>query len=221
MSFLSAYFYDTCMSSAEDACLKQWRAELLSTLSGNILEIGAGTGANLAHYPETSSLTLSEPDANMRAQLVSKIEELQSRKRTLKQPPLSIQLSNNGAEQIDAPDDHFDYIVSALVCCSVAVLDAALEEMMRALKPGGQLVFIEHVGAEHNSARRHWQNRINPFWRKLAGNCHLNRDTEQAIKNAGFEITHIQRESMRKAMPLVRPCIRGFAKKPDHYSPRE
>jgi hypothetical protein len=82
------------------------------------------------------------------------------------------------------------------------------------LRPGGRLLFVEHVAARQHSARRAWQHRMEPIWRRVAGNCHLTRDTEHAIRSVGFEIERIDRESMRKAMPLIRPCIRGVARKP-------
>ena len=101
--------------------------------------------------------------------------------------------------------------MASLVCCSVTNLERALREIRRVLKPGGGLVFMEHVADEHGTRRRRWQNRITPLWRKLAGNCHLNRETEAAILAAGFTIRDIRRENMRKAISLVEPTIRGIA----------
>jgi hypothetical protein len=74
---------------------------------------------------------------------------------------------------------------------------------------------LEHVAAADGSSRRRWQNIINPVWKTFMGNCHLNRETEQALVTAGFEVIQIERESMRNAPPVVRPTIRGIAKKPD------
>ena len=112
------------------------------------------------------------------------------------------------------PDEFFDAVVSTLVLCSVHDMDQALEEIRRVLVPGGQLVFLEHIGAEDRPDRLKWQRRVEPLWRVLAGNCHLTRRTEQAIERAGFDVIQIQRESIRKAMPLTRPSIRGIAVKP-------
>ena len=81
------------------------------------------------------------------------------------------------------------------------------------LKPGGRLVFLEHVAADGRPARLKWQQRIEPVWKRLMGNCHLTRRTEAAIAAAGFEIERIQRESIRKALPIVRPSIHGIARK--------
>ena len=104
-------------------------------------------------------------------------------------------------------------MVASLVCCSVFDLQASLHEIKRVLRSGGHLVFLEHVAAVEGTSRRRWQNRINPIWKSLMGNCHLNRDTEQAILMAGFKIKEIKRESMRKVSPILRPTIRGIAEK--------
>ncbi len=204
MSFIGAYFYDRFLLPAEEACLKDWRRDLLKNVYGDVLEIGAGTGLNLEHYPgSVGSLVLSEPDKHMREQLNKKIPAMKQR----------VTVSTGTAEEIDAENESYDFVVASLVCCSVINLESALLEIRRVLKPGGRLVFLEHVAAQAGTKRRRWQNLINPFWRRLAGNCHLNRETESAILAAGFEILEIKRESMRKAMPVVRPTIRGIAVK--------
>lgn len=203
MSIIFSYFYDKLMSKTEEACLQQWRKELLEQVSGDVLEIGSGTGANIKFYPTSiNSLVLSEPDKNMRKQIENKITDSHRH---------NISVTTCSAEKIKADDNSFDFVVSALVCCSVKSLEATFAEIKRVLKPGGSLVFMEHVAAEKGTKRRVWQHRINPFWRKVAGNCHLIRETESEIINAGFEILSIKRESMRKAIPIVRPTIRGIA----------
>lgn len=206
MSFFMALVYDSVMARAEAACLKQWRAELLNQVSGRVLEIGAGTGANIQFYPASvTHLNMTEPDADMRRRLLHKTSSLADKRLTI---------SAETAEQLQASDATYDYVVSSLVCCSVIDLDKTLAEIHRVLKPGGRLVFLEHVAAPEGSMRRRWQFRLNPIWKKLAGNCHLIRETESAIQNAGFNIETIHRESMRKTIPVVRPTIRGIAIKP-------
>ncbi len=107
----------------------------------------------------------------------------------------------------------FDAVVCSLVLCSVPEQPAALAAIARVLKPGGHLVFLEHVAADGRPGRLKWQRRVEPVWKHLMGNCHLTRRTEAAIAAAGFEIERIQRESIRKALPIVRPSIRGIARK--------
>ena len=111
MSFLIAFFYDKCMATTEDACLREWRRELLKQVSGNILEIGAGTGANIELYPESAlALTVSEPDKHMREQLKTRVAGSKSS---------NITVSASSAENIEAEDESFDFVVTSLVCCSV------------------------------------------------------------------------------------------------------
>ncbi|WP_211333557.1 class I SAM-dependent methyltransferase [Sinobacterium caligoides] len=193
------------MKPTEQACLIEWRADLLKGVDGKVLEIGAGTGASLALYPNNSSLELylAEPDHNMRSQLAEKVNASNLSNVAILACP---------SEAIESEDNFYDHVFVSLVCCSVNDVEASLQEIKRVMKPGGRFIFLEHVAAEEGTKRRKWQGRVNFLWRKLAGNCHLNRETEKHIKQAGFIITEIKRESMRKSMPLVRPTIRGIAR---------
>lgn len=207
MSFMARY-YDRMLAASEEACLRDWRRELLANAKGLTVEVGAGSGANIAHYPEAvSELILTEPDAQMRQLLLDKREVLAAHHARVE--PWTM-------DNIACEDASVDTVVCTLVCCSVPDMASALAEVQRVLKPGGQLLFIEHVAAENNPSRARWQNIANPVWKRIAGNCHLNRRTEKALMTAGFEFDgDVIRESMRKAMPLVRPCIRGVALKPE------
>jgi len=208
MPWLMARFYDPIMVGSEDACLRDWRRELLGELRGRVLEIGAGTGASLACYPDTvTELVLAEPDPHMRERLQARVAGLDADRAE------RIVVTADAVEAIDQADASFDAVVSSLVLCSVASPAQALREVSRVLRPGGQLVFIEHVGAHDHPRRLRWQRWAEPVWKRLAGNCHLTRDTEAAIRTAGFELEQIERDSLRKAMPLVRPSIRGRARK--------
>lgn len=204
MSILTTVFYDMVMKPSEEACLKDWRRDLLKEVNGKVLEIGAGTGASLSLYPNNPDLEicLAEPDKYMRILLEKNINVMNL---------TNVSVMDSRAESIQSPDDSFDFVFVSLVCCSFNNVNEALNEIKRVLKPNGKLIFLEHVAAEKGSKRRKWQNRLNPLWRPLAGNCNLNRDTERSIVDAGFKIVDIKRESMRKAVSIVRPTIRGVA----------
>lgn len=211
MSWLMASVYDRMLRGSEAACLARWRAELLSDLDGDVLEVGAGTGANLPHYsPRVAHLVLAEPDPHMRRRLRDAVRRAEL---------AHAEVSDASLGALPMASASFDAVVSTLVLCSVPDQQTALADVYRVLRPGGRFVFLEHVAAETNPGRLRWQRRVEPLWRRLAGNCHLTRRTEEAVLAAGFTIERIQRESIRKAMPLVRPSIRGVARKPLQPSP--
>lgn len=212
MAWLLAPIYDRMVAPTEEACFQAWRADLLAPLHGDVLELGAGTGANLAHYPAAvDQVVFTEPDPGMRRQLVDKLDALRAVGRF---GPASGQVSTDSADQLSYGDRTFDAVVATLVLCTVPDPDAALAEALRVLKPGGRLVFLEHVAAENKPDRLKWQRRIDPVWRRVVGGCRLTRRTAEAIEGAGFTIEAITRESARKASPLVRPTIRGTARAP-------
>lgn len=205
MSWLLAAVYDRFTRASEQACLQEWRAALLHDLTGAVLEVGAGTGLNIPHYPLTvSRLVLSDPDPHMRRRLAERARAQGWERAEV----LGVTL-----DDLTLPNETFDAVVGTLVLCSVARLEGALAEIHRVLKPGGELRFLEHVAAESRPDRLAWQRRVEPVWRRLAGNCHLTRRTADAITAAGFDIVDLKRESMRKAWALVRPTIRGVAVK--------
>ena len=202
MGWLLSKVYDPIMASSERACLQAWRAELFSDLQGSVLEIGAGTGSSLEHYPEgLAQLVLAEPDRHMRTRLSRRLPQ---RLRAI------TELSDAGAEQLPFPDATFDAIVSSLVLCTVPDLELALAEIHRVLARGGRLVFLEHV-ADDKPHRLKWQRRLEPLWKQVAGGCHLTRRTAEAIERAGFTLEGVTRESVRKANPLTRCSVRGVA----------
>ena len=208
MSLLSwgiASLYDRVMRRAEHACLGPWRRELLAPLHGRVLEIGAGTGVNLAYYPPSvSSLTLAEPERHMRQRLARRIAG-QTR---------NTSVVAASAEQLPFSENSFDAVVATLVLCSVHDPVASLREIWRVLAPGGKLAIIEHVGAIDNAAQFRWQQRAEPFWKRCSGNCHLTRDTLASLRTAGFRCEAIRNDIMRGAIWLVEPAIRGIAEKP-------
>lgn len=208
MSFFSwvmTKIYDGSMQKAEERCLREWREELLSPLSGDVLEIGGGTGVNLTYYPKTiRHLTLLEPDTHMRQKLLEKISENNKE---------NIEVLAVTAEAIPASNASYDAVVSTLVLCSVDNPDQVLTEIYRILRPQGKLIFIEHVAANNNSKRLKWQKRLEPFWKRIACGCHLTRTTENSMIRAGFKFDKITHQSMRGVPAIVRPSIKGIASK--------
>lgn len=201
-----AAVYDLVLNEMEDGGLSQWRDTLLSPLSGRVLEIGAGTGLNLSHYTsEVTELVLVEPDHQMRKGLTPRAKACKARQ---------LRLHAGTLEDYPHEPGSFDAVVFTLVLCTVPDPGATLRRAYHALAPGGTLVFIEHVAAHPETSRYVWQHRLEPVWKLCAGNCHLTRETEEEILAAGFEIQEIERESMRKALPFLRPSIRGIATKP-------
>jgi ubiquinone/menaquinone biosynthesis C-methylase UbiE len=201
---LGAWMYDRSLFGAELACLGDWRRELLSVAHGDVLEIGAGTGANLDHYPQSvRRLVLAEPDAGMRGRLKRKV-----------QTERDVTVIDATAEAIPLPDKAFDVVVSTLVLCSVDSPGRSLAEVWRLLRPGGLFLFLEHVAAEGRPGRLRWQRLLEPAWRCMAGNCHLTRNTAGAIAEMGFHVEDVRRESIRKVAGVVRPSIRGVARRP-------
>ena len=206
MSWLFSTIYDPFMRRTERACLDEWRADLLAGAAGEVLEIGAGTGANVPFYgKDATRLVFTEPDAHMRKRLSRRVATLHVQR-------AEVSAGEVGHLPFDAAS--FDTVVSTLVLCSVPDLAQSLADVRRVLRPGGRLIFLEHVAADDQPDRLAWQQRLEPAWLLVSGNCHLTRRTGQAIRDAGFEIEREARESMRKALPFVRPSVRGVAKSP-------
>ena len=205
MSWLLAPLYDVLMRKTEAHCLGAWRKILLGEASGRVLEIGGGTGVNLEHYPDgLEQVIVTEPDPGMKKQLDQKFQRLDK---------TEFETVDAKAEALPFNDSSFDTVVSTLVLCTVQDPRKSLSEIFRVLKPGGRLIFIEHVHAHDNPGRARWQKRLEPYWKHLAGGCHLTRDTLSYIEDEGFEVKKLTRESLRKAPPFIRPSIRGVAQK--------
>jgi ubiquinone/menaquinone biosynthesis C-methylase UbiE len=199
-----ARFYDRALKATEENGLGAMRGELLAGARGRVIEIGAGTGVNLELYGDgVEDLTLVEPDAHMGAKLRKRLADRHGN-------PLPAQLVAAPAEALPFADDTFDTAVATLVLCTIPDPVAAIDEVSRVLRPGGQLLFIEHVRAEDASSAR-WQDRLEKPWRFLADGCHCNRDTEASLRASAFQVDQLEEGKLPKAISIVRPLIRGSA----------
>src|SRR5437899_1373357 len=199
-SRLFALTYDRMMGRAEKAGLGELRQNVIADASGDVLEIGAGTGANLRLYgPAVKSLTVTEPEPPMLRRLEQKVAEQSPGTKVLRAP----------AEDLPFNDDSFDTVVSTLVLCGVDDQPRALREARRVLRPGGRLVFLEHVRSEDDGLAR-WQDRLNGVNRFMVG-CECNRPTLDTIRAAGFDVTRVEHGQLPKAPPFTRPLIYGSA----------
>jgi ubiquinone/menaquinone biosynthesis C-methylase UbiE len=201
---LFAAVYDRGFKGTEEAGLREMRREMLTGATGRTVDIGAGTGANLGLYPTAvTELVLSEPDPHMAKQL----------RRKLGESGIGAKLIEAPAESLPFEDSSFDTAVFTLVLCTVPDPTAALAEAARVLKPGGKLLFVEHVRAE-DAGLAGWQDRLEKPWRFLADGCHCNRDTVAAIEASPLTVERVEHDKLPKAPPLVRPLVRGSATLP-------
>ena len=156
------------------------RTALLGDLTGRVLDVGAGTGANLPYYRAAEAVIVAEPDPAMRRRLAAHAHRC----------PVPVIVSDAGADQLPAKDHTVDAVVFTLVLCTVPDPAHALAEARRVLRPQGTLVAIEHVIGQGRPAV--WRRRLTPLWRSAFAGCHLDRDTESTVKAAGFTPRHVE-----------------------------
>ena len=181
-----ARVYDPVLAGPERAGIGRARDGLLADATGRVLEIGAGTGANLPHLPRSgiTSLLLVEPSAPMRDRLARRVRAEQAHL------PVDTHIVDGSAAALPVADGTIDTVVSTLVLCSVPDIDAAVRELHRVLAPGGRLLLLEHV-AGHGRTRR-LQAVIDPGWRVVARGCRLVRDTRAALERGGFDTSDVE-----------------------------
>lgn len=197
--------YDRFTARMEDAWLAEARAEIVNGVSGTVVEIGAGTGGNLRHYPsDLHHLLLTEPTAAMRDQLRTKVARNGF--------PFGTEIVDATADEIPLPDGGADAVVSTLVLCSVPDLRRAALELHRVLKPGGAIHLVEHVAAENERERR-IQQLLDRAWTWLEGSCHLDHATADALGAAGFDVSGLERRHPKGQPPLFRDVLVGRAVK--------
>ena len=199
-SAFSALIYNPFLWLGERLGMAARRRRLLEGADGRVLEIGAGTGLNLGHYPERiESLVLAEPGAAMAARI--------DPSRFRGTAPVSVVRA--AAEELPFADDSFDTVVSTLVLCTVTDPERALAEARRVLRPGGRLLFCEHVHAEPGWRRR-WQDRLAAPWASFADGCRCDRETLAAIE-AAMRIESVGEERWRAMPAIVKPLVVGVA----------
>jgi ubiquinone/menaquinone biosynthesis C-methylase UbiE len=195
-----ARMYDRFTAKTEKACLSAHRQSLIAGVRGDVIEIGGGTGANLPYYgDDVATLTLTEPSRPMIARLQRRINEHAPDAKLLRAP----------AEDLPFEDDSFDVAVSTLVLCSVDDQPRALRELRRVLRPGGRLLFVEHVRSDEPRLAR-LQDRMNRI-NNIVAHCDCNRPTLDSIRAAGFSIEKLEQGMLEKAPPFVRPLVVGVA----------
>ena len=196
--------YDRFLANSERAGLAARRHELLAAAHGATLELGAGTGLNLRHYPPAvSRLVLLEPSPPMAARLRARVAAQAGDR--------AVEVVEGGGEALPFADDEFDTVVATLVLCTIPDPAAALREVGRVLRPGGELLFLEHVRSQDPAAAR-WQDRLETPWSWIGAGCHCNRDTLATLHASPLTVDRVRDDRVPKALPLVRPMIVGAAR---------
>jgi ubiquinone/menaquinone biosynthesis C-methylase UbiE len=184
------------------------RRALLAGLRGRVIEVGAGNGRNFAHYPpEVTEVVAVEPEPRLRAAAVAAAQSA----------PVPVRVIDGVAEALPGADGEYDAAVAALVLCTVPDQAAALAEIRRVLRPGGQLRVFEHVAADEPGAMRRVQRLVDAtVWPRLLAGCHTGRDTVTAIIDAGFVISALHRFRFPDTGPRspAAPHVRGNATRP-------
>jgi len=211
---LFARLYAGQSQKAEALGLAARRAKLLDGLAGRVLEIGAGNGLNFSHYPaRVTEVVAVEPERNLRELAIQAAGSA----------PVPVRVVDALAEELPFEDGVFDAAVASLVLCSIGDVAAALDELRRVVRHDGELRFFEHVASERRVVRSLQRAADATLWPRVAGGCHLARDTARLIEDAGFAIERCERFSFR-IPPLDPPKrhILGIARKiaRDDQAPR-
>ena len=180
MSLYDKYILPSFLNCACGSKPINYQRQKVVPLAGGItLEVGIGSGLNIPFYDRAKVEKLigldPSPELNAMAQKMAD------------QHDLEVEFLLSGAENIPLPDDHVDTVLVTYTMCTIPDALSANKEMLRVLKPGGRMIFCEH-GLAPDAKVSKWQSRIDPFWGKIAGGCHLNRDIPELIRSSGFQI---------------------------------
>jgi ubiquinone/menaquinone biosynthesis C-methylase UbiE len=206
-----AGLYDRFLSRSEAAGLSQKRREMLLPARGRTLELGAGTGLNLPHYPDAvTELVVTEPYPHMVPKLRDKMDALQVDRRGRR-----TQLVVAEAERLPFEDESFDTVAAAMILCTVKDPEVVLVEIERVLKPDGQYLFLEHVrNPDKKIALK--QDLIQPGWFLFGNECHCNRPTVETIGRSRLNITHLKRDKIPAARQFIEAMVIGRAEPVPH-----
>lgn len=195
-----ARVYDPVMSNLEEKVLWHHRLKLITPLTGNILEVGAGTGVNFKFYNPSAKVLACEPSEAMCTQALSRAADL----KLLNQ--ITVVQAGIGDELLSGqvPAEGFDAIVFTLVLCTIPDPKLAIETVKRWLKPNGKLVVLEHVVPDH-WFRKGVHRAINPVWNRVAEGCDLCRDTEKLLREGGFRT--VEDESFTAGVPFYKAVL--------------
>jgi SAM-dependent methyltransferase len=199
-----AMLYDRAFAMSERSGLRANRKSLLARAEGRVLELGAGTGLNVDHYPaELSQLILTEPEPHMMEKLALRVAS----------HALPVRLVRSEASWLAIKDASIETVVGTLVLCTVPDPEAALREVARVLVPGGRFLFIEHVASE-STVLRTFQDLLHGPWSWLACGCQCNRSTLKALRASPLTLQWSDAGRLKWLTPLLSPLVTGCAVKP-------
>jgi ubiquinone/menaquinone biosynthesis C-methylase UbiE len=206
-----ALYYPRLMALAENAGQRETRRDLIAPATGRTLELGAGSGANLAHYTASvSELVITEPSPHM-------IEHLKAELAAHPVKSGSVELMQAGAESLPFADGSFDTIVATYILCTTPEPAQVLGEIHRLLKPGGRYLFLEHVHAGEVTLLGRFQDLVELPHRYIAAGCHPNRRTAQLLQESDLDVLTLTRGRQPRAPMTVRPTIIGAAQRADPH----
>ena len=183
--------------------MREIRARVCSGLSGDVVEVGFGTGLNSPYYPaEVAKVAAVEP-----SEMCMRIAQPR-----ISRTPAKVELAGLTGETLDLPSEEFDAALSTWTLCTIPNVDAALGELRRVLKPGGRFHFVEH-GHAPDPAVAGWQARIEPPWKRIAGGCHLTRQISELIEHAGFKIDALDTYYIKGEPKVFGYTFEGIARK--------
>lgn len=182
--------------------ISKQRQKVVPLAEGRVLEIGMGSGLNIPFYdPQRIEHVWGlEPSAGMRRKAASRLEKA----------PFEIEWLSLPSEEIPLEDDSADTVLLTYTLCTIPDMQSALAQMRRVLKPSGKLLFSEHGAAPDPNIRK-WQDRINPFWKKISGGCNVNRDIPRALEDAGFKIQQLDTMYLPSTPKIAAYQYWGFA----------